>query len=72
MTDNNKSQNTDADLPLYCAFSFPAVLQTLGADHWPLLKPTFDTLCIDMQVGGRREGGREGEREGGREGEMVG
>ena len=50
MTDPVKAQNIDADLPLYCAFSFPAVLKTLGANHWSLLKPTFDILSNDVQV----------------------
>lgn len=50
MIDPIKTQSIDADLPLYCAFSFPAVLQTLGPRHWPLLKPTFDSLASDMQV----------------------
>ena len=50
MTDPNKSQSIDAELPFYCAFSFPAVLQTLGPSNWPLLKPTFEALASDMQV----------------------
>ena len=50
MVDLNKTQSVDVDLPLYCAFSFPAVLQTLGPNHWSLLKPTFDILSTDMQV----------------------
>uniref|UniRef100_A0A1X7T7C8 Uncharacterized protein n=1 Tax=Amphimedon queenslandica TaxID=400682 RepID=A0A1X7T7C8_AMPQE len=49
MVDLNKTQSVDVDLPLYCAFSFPAVLQTLGPNHWSLLKPTFDILSTDMQ-----------------------
>jgi serine/threonine-protein phosphatase 4 regulatory subunit 1 len=50
MTDPTKAQSVDLDLPLYCAFSFPAVLQTLGPDHWQLLKPTFMILSRDVQV----------------------
>ena len=40
----------DSDLPFYCAYSFPAVLRTLGADQWDMLKPTFDQLVNDVQV----------------------
>ena len=50
MVDRNKVESIDSDLPFYCAFSFPAVLQTLGASNWSLLKPTFDLLSSDMQV----------------------
>ncbi len=50
MIDPVKSQSIDAELPFYCAFSFPAVLQTLGSDNWALLKPTFEALASDMQV----------------------
>ena len=50
MIDPLKSQSIDAELPFYCAFSFPAVLQTLGSDNWSLLKPTFEALACDMQV----------------------
>lgn len=49
MVDRNKVESIDSDLPFYCAFSFPAVLQTLGASNWSLLKPTFDLLSSDMQ-----------------------
>ena len=50
MVDRNKAESIDSDLPFYCAFSFPAVLLTLGASNWSLLKPTFDLLSSDMQV----------------------
>ena len=64
MTNPQQTQMVDSDLPFYCAFSFPAVLKTLGPDQWDMLKPTFDLLVGDVQV---REREGEGEREGGRE-----
>ena len=52
MTDSTKSQTVDSDLPYYCAFCLPGVLLTLGFENWAVLKPTFDVLCGDLQVGG--------------------
>ncbi|CAN0278923.1 unnamed protein product, partial [Discosporangium mesarthrocarpum] len=37
----------DADLRLYCAFSFPAVVLTLGAGRWGLLREAFESLVRD-------------------------
>ena len=51
MTDGSKAQSVDIDLPFYCAYSLPGVVLTLGPSHWPLLRPTFDLLASDMQVG---------------------
>lgn len=50
MTDATKSQTVDSDLPYYCAFCFPGVMLTLGAENWPLLRTTFLTLSGDLQV----------------------
>ena len=50
MTNPQQAQTVDSDLPFYCAYSFPAVLRTLGADQWDMLKPTFDQLVNDVQV----------------------
>ena len=50
MTDPDKSQTIDSDLPYYCAYCLPGVLQALGKHNWPILKTTFDLLSGDMQV----------------------
>ena len=50
MVDPQKAQSIDSDLPFYCAYSFPAVLQTLGHTRWPLLKPMFEKLSGDLMV----------------------
>ena len=43
-------QQVHGELPFLCAFSFPGVAITLGADHWHLMKPTFDILSQHMHV----------------------
>eukprot|EP01128_Nolandella_sp_AFSM9_P009763 TRINITY_DN640_c0_g2_i1.p1 TRINITY_DN640_c0_g2~~TRINITY_DN640_c0_g2_i1.p1 ORF type:complete len:840 (-),score=221.90 TRINITY_DN640_c0_g2_i1:103-2340(-) len=39
----------DSDYVQYCAFNFPAVLLTVGADRWTDLQSTFYTLSSDAQ-----------------------
>lgn len=51
MTDHTKAQTVDSDLPFFCAYSLPAVALTIGPENWKLLKPTFETLAQDLQVG---------------------
>ena len=34
----------DAELKHYCAYSFPAVLATIGAARWPEVRTLFHTL----------------------------
>jgi len=41
-------------VPFYCAFNFPAVLYTLGSQHWKKLKPLYDTLIKDTRWKVRR------------------
>ena len=48
------SGSQSIEMSYYCAYSFPAVVQRLGADRWPELKPTFDRLCHDVQWKVRR------------------
>ena len=50
MTEHSRVQTVDTDLLYYCAYSLPAVTLTLGKNHWPLLKPTFDYLAENLQV----------------------
>lgn len=35
----------DADLKYYCAYHFPGVLQSVGAERWPQLKEVFKVLA---------------------------
>ena len=50
MNETARAQTVDTDLPFYCAFSLPGVALTIGKEHWPLLRPTFQTLSGDTQV----------------------
>ncbi|CAM9430042.1 unnamed protein product [Scytosiphon promiscuus] len=40
-------QSADAELRLYCAFSFPAVVITIGPDRWEELRESFAALIRD-------------------------
>ncbi|XP_017763871.1 PREDICTED: serine/threonine-protein phosphatase 4 regulatory subunit 1-like isoform X2 [Eufriesea mexicana] len=42
------------DLPHYCAFSFAAVVLTLGRENWPYLKPAYQSLASANQWKVRR------------------
>jgi serine/threonine-protein phosphatase 4 regulatory subunit 1 len=44
----------DSDVSSYCAFSFPAVLQTVGSARWGELSDTYFTLVNDLQWKVRR------------------
>ena len=50
MVEQVRVQQVHNELPFLCAFSFPGVAITLGADHWHLMKPTFDILSQHMHV----------------------
>nr|CAD7425262.1 unnamed protein product [Timema monikensis] len=50
MTHPWQSQKTDAEIAYHCAFSLPAVALTLGRENWFLLKDTYETLALDLQV----------------------
>lgn len=42
-------RQSDDELRLYCAFSFPAVVLTLGPDRWDELKETYRKLTKDQE-----------------------
>jgi serine/threonine-protein phosphatase 4 regulatory subunit 1 len=44
------ASDSDQELKVSCAFYFPGVLLTLGAEYWPVLQPTFNQLCFDDQI----------------------
>jgi len=44
----------EAELAVYCAFSFPAVVLTLGRTRWPELRPLWQALTKDPQRKVRR------------------
>jgi serine/threonine-protein phosphatase 4 regulatory subunit 1 len=44
----------DAELAVYCAFSFPAVALTFGRQRWPELRQLFISLSRDIQIKVRR------------------
>lgn len=54
MVAGNKSKFGDSDTVLFCAYSFPGVLVTVGPERWPMLKETYFPLVKDLQVKVRR------------------
>ena len=50
MVEGTRSQYGDSDTVRFCAFSFPGVLLTLGAEKWPRLQSVYATLTQDLQV----------------------
>jgi len=48
-------ENPDAaDVGYHCAYTFAAVVQTMGASSWPTLKVPFTSLCRDTQKNTRK------------------
>jgi hypothetical protein len=54
MTDPYYVETVDAEITRHCAYSLPAVVCTLGKEHWPLLRDLYGTLASDMQWKVRR------------------
>ena len=54
MTDPYYVESVDAEITRHCAFSLPAVVSTLGREHWPLLRDLYGVLASDMQWKVRR------------------
>ncbi len=54
MTDPYYVETVDAEITRHCAYSLPAVVCTLGREHWPLLRDLYGTLASDMQWKVRR------------------
>lgn len=54
MCEQNKSSAPDNEVPFYCAYNFPAVLQTLGPKAWVKLQPLHDMLVRDSRWKVRR------------------
>ena len=50
MTDPSRAQTVDAEIAKHCAYSFPAVVYTLGRNNWNCLRDLYDSLAGDMQV----------------------
>jgi serine/threonine-protein phosphatase 4 regulatory subunit 1 len=46
---DDKTDGSEPDLAVFAAFSFPGVLQTLGAARWAELHPLFNSLSRDSQ-----------------------
>jgi len=44
----------DGDLLMFCAFNFPGVLQTIGAERWPEVAEVYALLVKDLQWKVRR------------------
>jgi serine/threonine-protein phosphatase 4 regulatory subunit 1 len=44
----------DSDRPLVMAYNFPAVMLTLGKEHWPKLKSVHGRLCNSISPKARR------------------
>ncbi|XP_076171001.1 serine/threonine-protein phosphatase 4 regulatory subunit 1 isoform X2 [Ptiloglossa arizonensis] len=49
MAEPEQCSDMNADLPHYCAFSFPAVVLTLGKENWPYLKQAYQALASANQ-----------------------
>lgn len=43
-----------ADMSFHCAFTFAAVVRTMGSSEWPSLKAAFTALCADAQAKTRK------------------
>ena len=54
MTDPYYVETVDAEITRHCAYSLPAVVSTLGKEHWPLLRDLYGLLASDMQWKVRR------------------
>lgn len=48
---SDPERESASDLATHCAYNLPAVALTLGKEHWDLLKPAYETLAADTQVG---------------------
>mmetsp|Transcript_13040 Transcript_13040/g.24294 ORF Transcript_13040/g.24294 Transcript_13040/m.24294 type:complete len:445 (-) Transcript_13040:1672-3006(-) len=44
------ASDSESELKSSCAFYFPGVLVTLGAEAWTTLQPTFNQMCLDEQI----------------------
>ena len=47
-------ETVDAEITRHCAYSLPAVVSTLGREHWPILRDLYSVLASDMQWKVRR------------------
>lgn len=47
---NNMVLTLTFDVKVHCAYNFPAVALTMGADNWDLLKETYTKLATDSEV----------------------
>ena len=54
MTDPYYVETVDSEITRHCAYSLPAVVCTLGKDHWPLMRDLYGRLASDMQWKVRR------------------
>eukprot|EP00118_Oscarella_pearsei_P007894 m.39663 g.39663 ORF g.39663 m.39663 type:complete len:859 (+) comp32783_c0_seq7:64-2640(+) len=54
MVDPIRVQTLDLELPLHCAFSFPAVVLTLGPERWYRIRKVYRTLVSNLQWKVRR------------------
>eukprot|EP00736_Rhodelphis_marinus_P004784 Rmarinus@m.2801 len=45
---------SDSDMAWFCAYNFPAVVQTVGPEQWHELQPAYANLVSDMQWKVRR------------------
>ncbi|XP_017880450.1 serine/threonine-protein phosphatase 4 regulatory subunit 1-like isoform X2 [Ceratina calcarata] len=45
MAEPDQCSDTGTDIPHHCAFSFPAVVLTLGRENWPYLKQAYQSLA---------------------------
>lgn len=50
----NHGDQSESDMVEYCAYNFPAVALTLGAERWSLLETAFNSLYKDTQWKVRR------------------
>ncbi|XP_043286100.1 serine/threonine-protein phosphatase 4 regulatory subunit 1-like isoform X3 [Venturia canescens] len=48
------AKSIGVEIPRYCAFSFPAVVLTLGRENWPLLKDAYEELAYAREFRVRR------------------
>ncbi|XP_016766282.1 serine/threonine-protein phosphatase 4 regulatory subunit 1 isoform X3 [Apis mellifera] len=54
MAEPEQCSDMGTDIPHHCAFSFPAVVLTLGKENWPYLKQAYQSLASANQWKVRR------------------
>merc|ERR1719436_313508 len=52
--EQTKANPDAADISYHCAYTFAAVVKTMGLPSWPSLREPFGSLCADTQAKSRK------------------